>query len=104
MSKQSAVETKGCPCCGVSQKHAKDTKDDRAGNVVQCGKCSAIFTRGDSAIYLGESYAIVLPRFTTDASADAHSIYFDLMVLGSKGLERRHGWFDPRTKLITQTG
>ena len=94
----------GCPCCGVSQKHGKDTGHDRAGRVVQCKKCEAIYTLEGSSIYLGDSYAIVLPRFTTDTTADTRSIYFDLTVLGSGGVQRRHGWFDPTTKLITQVG
>lgn len=93
-----------CPCCNVSQKHAKDTGQDKFGYVVKCSKCSAIFTLGDNAIYLGDSYAIVSPHFTNDPTADTRSVYFDLMVLGSKGAQRRHGWFDPTTKLITQVG
>lgn len=65
-----------------------------------CAKCNAIF--GDC--YLGDSYSFVKP-FMTAAEVPAESQrYFDFSCLGSAGLTRRHGWYDPSTKLITQVG
>lgn len=90
-----------CPACSSkkSKKHPKHPFQVRV-----CSRCGAIFTPPGSAIYLGESYEIVLPRFTTDPSADERAVYFDLDTLGSEGLGRRHGWFDPATGLLTQVG
>lgn len=53
-------------------------------------------------MYLGESYEIVLPQW--DSEKSPVEIPYDLVVLGSNGIERRHGWFNPATKRITQTG
>lgn len=92
-----------CPCCGVNQKkHAVPVEGSFV--IVACGKCEAVFTRSDEAIYLGESYALVKPSFTKDPMADDRSVYFDFTCLGSKGKTRRHGWYDPTTKLLTQVG
>jgi hypothetical protein len=71
-------------------------------SVHECRKCGAVF--GDC--YKGDSYTIVLPYFHTDPASVAPEAarYYDLTVLGSAGIERRHGWFDPDTKRILQVG
>lgn len=86
----------GCPACShkIAHQHNRHTR------VYQCGKCTGIF--GD--LYLGDSYNFVLPRMTNDPAADTRHRYFDFTTLGSEGVSRRHGWFDPETKLITQIG
>jgi hypothetical protein len=93
------VEVKGdtnmkCPGCNG---HGKKT--ERIG-IYECKSCRGVFGQ----CYLGESYAIVLPIFTTDPTADSRAKYFDFTCLGSKGVTRRHGWFDPQTRLLTQVG
>jgi hypothetical protein len=35
---------------------------------------------------------------------EQNQVYYDLTCLGSTGLTRRHGWYNPVTKLITQVG
>jgi len=84
-----------CPACNGK----RETKTAVAG-VATCNGCGAIH----GTCYKGDSYSLVLPQFTTDPAADERVRYYDLTVLGSKGIERRHGWYDPQTKLITQTG
>lgn len=98
--------TDGCPACSCrkSKRYEGRGAPAHGDDVRECSRCKAVFTRGDSRIYLGESYGIVTPRFTTDSSADERARYFDLSTLGSDGLGRRHGWFDPQTGLITQVG
>lgn len=84
-----------CPGCSGKGVVRKGTQ------IYDCKSCGGVF--GDC--YLGDSYGIVLPRFSADGQvADARAKYFDLTCLGSEGVTRRHGWFDPITKLITQVG
>jgi hypothetical protein len=65
--------------------------------------CGALYTT--RAIYRGDSYQAVLPGWDgVGACATGEERYFDLEVLGSDGLARRHGWYNPTTKRITQTG
>ena len=97
-----STKTDICPCCGASQNHS--SAHSHAGRVRECRKCKAIYTQTGSTIYLGESYTLVRPGLTEDPEADKRHVYFDFSCLGSKGLSRRHGWFDPQTRLITQVG
>lgn len=96
-----------CPCCGVSEKHSRKREDfDKYGRVVQCRKCQAVYTVDGGSVYLGESYKIVLPYFERDPSAQSMDdcIYYDLTCLGSAGISRRHGWYNPTTKRVVQVG
>lgn len=68
--------------------------------MVTCGGCGGIYTV--RRIYRGESYTIVRPSWHT--GPETTPVYFDLDVIGSEGPERRHGWFEPTTKCITQVG
>lgn len=87
----------GCPACSHAIVHEHKTH----WRVHQCSACTAIF--GD--LYLGDSYNFVLPRFTDDPAADSRARYFDFTTLGGDNTRsRRHGWYDPTTKLITQIG
>lgn len=86
-----------CPACSAPENIASVFP-----NVVICQGCGGFYTT--KPISRVESYFIVKPHFTDDASADDRQIYFDFDVLGSDGPSRRHGWFDPKTRLVTQTG
>lgn len=84
-----------CPACS-------STKNENFGsyvNVRVCRACGAVHGR----CYLGQSYSIVLP-YWDDSVGETEEVYFDLDCLGSKGMTRRHGWYNPVTKRITQTG
>jgi hypothetical protein len=87
-----------CPCC--LSKRRKERKDLQ-GTIYQCSECEALYGR----CYLGDSYGIVKPEWADNQNLPAHRIkYFDLTCLGSEGLTRRHGWFDPETRKIVQIG
>ena len=66
----------------------------------KCFACDAIF----GTCYLGDSYGLVLPYMASKPVPPEETRYFDFTTLGSAGVGRRHGWFDPNTKLITQVG
>lgn len=91
-----------CPACNNTR---KNRQVGPSSWVYECGKCGAIF--GDH-LYLGDSYNYVLPYWATDAELSSTRPedlrYYDLTCLGSKGIERRHGWFNPQTKRIHQVG
>jgi hypothetical protein len=71
-----------------------------ATGIYECAACGAIF----GTCYLGDSYGFVKPFFAAAEVPAGQSRYFDFTTLGSNGVGRRHGWFDPATKLITQVG
>jgi hypothetical protein len=79
--------------------NAKGNKRIGAG-VYQCGKCGAVY----GTCYLGDSYEYVRPRFSAVEPLPGRERYFDFTTLGSGGIGRRHGWYDPDTRLITQIG
>lgn len=88
-----------CPACNARE---GQTKDKKIVGVYHCGRCEAVY----GACFLGESYEFVLPYM-----ADCEEIvpqerqrYYDFTVLGSKGFQRRHGWYDTKTRLIVQIG
>ena len=89
-----------CPACS----HTKGFTVQMC-RVYECGACHALYGN----MYLGDSYTLVGP-FAAGAEVFADPTYlerqryFDFTCLGSKGVTRRHGWFDPRTKAITQVG
>jgi hypothetical protein len=82
-----------CPACS-SRKHKA------LGNqLFTCLSCNALH----GSCYLGDSYGYVLPYMSKRTDMEG-ARYFDLECVGSKGLVRRHGWYDPETKLILQVG
>lgn len=85
-----------CPACN----HKKSRRVSIL--VERCTQCEAIFNRAPMS--LGDSYKYVLPRFTHEETPIDRQRHFDFQCLSSEGLIRRHGWFDPETRLITQTG
>lgn len=68
--------------------------------VYQCPHCRAV----QGQCYLGDSYSIVKPYFGDVVDAEQKQVYFDLTCLGSAGVTRRHGWFDPASRFIIQVG
>lgn len=89
----------GCPACDgkLSKTHGE------AQGVRVCARCEAVYTT--RAIYLGESYQLVVPLFDAPGACEPGAErYFDFETLGSEGLGRRHGWFNPVTRRIVQVG
>lgn len=95
-----------CPCCGkkLTAKALNTRARDISGREVIgthiCQNCGAI----GGTVYLGESYNIVKPFMTSEDVPMDETIYFDFQTLGSEGIGRRHGWFDPKTRLVVQAG
>ena len=84
-----------CPACSSTKRTA--VKD---GMVYTCDHCGAIY----GFCSLGDSYEFVLPYMAKSDVPPEQQQYFDFTCLSSKGLMRRHGWYDKVSKLITQVG
>lgn len=99
------MNTDKCPCClkPISQR-TLNTPYQANGRPVygvhECPHCKAVF----GTCYLGESYGIVLSYMTSANVPMDQTRYYDFETLGSDGIGRRHGWFDPATRLIVQVG
>jgi hypothetical protein len=87
-----------CPACN-NQRRNKEVKP--GSWVYRCSLCEAIF---GEHLYLGESYEFVLPYFAKDDVPSERLRYYEFTCLSSAGIMRRHGWYDPETKLIHQVG
>ncbi len=83
-----------CRSCSNGRRNKKI-----GAGVYQCGKCGALY----GTCYLGDSYEYVLPHFSREEVPADRTRHFDFTTIGST-VGRRHGWFDPVTRLITQTG
>lgn len=90
------IPAPGCPACS----HTLAFPVAGRTEIYTCAKCDAIF----GTCYLGESYGMVLPFMVTVDPPVEQTRYFDFTCLGSKGLTRRHGWYDTASKLIVQVG
>jgi hypothetical protein len=84
-----------CPACD-----SQNLSEIKPCAVYTCQNCNAIFGQ----VYLGESYEYVKPVLA-DVEPPAEDLrYFDFDCVGSSGMTRRHGWYDPATKKIVQIG
>jgi hypothetical protein len=90
-----------CPNCNAKRQQRPYDKD-RIGfsTVYRCGKCHAVY----GSCYKGDSYSIVRSGWHPDEAVADQLFYYDLEVLGSGGIERRHGWAHRETRLIVQVG
>lgn len=87
--------TVSCPACS----HETSRTTDRP-TVYVCERCGCLHGR----CYLGDSYTLVKPFFTTERVPHERQAPYDLDCLGSQGMTRRHGFYDTQTRLITQVG
>lgn len=91
-----------CSACGkkISQKALNQRYLNIVG-VYECQHCKAVLGQ----CYKGESYQIVKPWMHANPNVPLENWrHFDLTVLGSNGIERRHGWFDVDSRLVVQIG
>jgi len=88
----------GCTACSgeLRQVEAK-----ASGFTYKCLACGGLIA---THMYLGDSFAIVSPHFEEGAYDPSEERYFDITGVGSQGPYRRHGWYLPRTRRITQVG
>jgi hypothetical protein len=84
-----------CPACN------RQRLEDLGSGFYRCRKCESVFS---SNCRIGDSYNYVLPYMAKEPVPPDQLRYYDFTCLSSKGLGRRHGWFDPETKLIHQIG
>lgn len=86
-----------CPGCGSLK---NKPRPELGAQIYECRSCGAVH----GTCYLGDSYGIVKP-FLSAAPVPAEQLrYFDFITLGSAGVGRRHGWFDPATRNLVQIG
>lgn len=71
------------------------------GRVKRCRKCGGLHI---DHIYMGDVYAHVKLGTLVDPPDGADLRYFDITYVGSDGLHRAHGWYDPQTLLVAQYG
>lgn len=91
-----------CTACSgrlISVEKDGTTPTKAATLLFKCARCDGL----QGQMYLGESYSLVLPRFSSRTDMEG-ARYFDLTLLGSNGITRSHGYYDPATKLVLQTG
>lgn len=92
-----------CPAC--NGKRYKEMP--QVHSVVECSRCHALY----GTCTLADSHKFVSPQFDPAGSLDG-ARYFDFRCVtvaiqnGEKFIKtvRRHGWFNPQTKLIVQVG
>lgn len=93
------TSTKTLTCPGCSGKLKPEPK--LPGSTYTCQRCRGLIS---TSIYLGDSYGLVRPFFDAPDVAAAQTRYFDFICVGSEGVTRRHGWYNPATRLTTQLG
>lgn len=84
-----------CPAC-----NGKRFRSTALIQVQECRTCGAIF----GTCYRGDSYTLVSPYMATENVPAERLRFYDLTILGSEGISRSHGWYDPSTKLVHQVG
>jgi hypothetical protein len=92
-----------CPACGAGL-HMRPNQLSGFGPlsaVFRCRQCSAVF----GVCTREEATELVIPAMSKEDAPPEYWRCYDLQVFaGSQLLERRHGWFDLRTRLILQIG
>lgn len=102
VEESTAADAGTCPACSGDAGDATEI-----AGVYHCQRCGGIFGTCTGA----EGLKLVRPAWATKADqpgADDRAIYYDLTITpdtiaGIPG-SRRHGWYDPKTRKITQTG
>ena len=87
-----------CPACNSTKNRL--WKPEKHAQIFECRTCGAIH----GTCYLGDSYEIVRNAWSPTEVPPEKTRYFDFITLGSKGMDRRHGWYDPETRLVVQIG
>lgn len=96
---EKAVKAGGCPACSCMRTKPYELNGRKLLTVKTCLACKAVY----GELYLGDSYAVVEPYWDKETEP-VETRYFDFTCLGSAGVTRRHGWYNPATKRITQVG
>ena len=95
-----------CPCCGrrVSVKDLNAPFIGKSGRriygVYVHSRCGAVL----GMCCQGDSYDVIPHYMATENANPERCRYYDLEIMGSDGIRRSHGWFDPETWRVTQVG
>lgn len=89
-----------CPACSNQRGNKRAFERIGLADIKRCAKCGAEF----GTCYLGDSYSVVLPYWHEGEDDPSQWFYFDLECVGSRGVERRHGWAHRETRKIVQVG
>ena len=90
-----------CPVCNNKRGNGRYSQSNIGlTQVYRCAKYGAVF----GSCYLGDSYTIVKPSWHRGEDDPSQWFYFDLETVGSRGVERRHGWAHKDTHQIVQVG
>lgn len=85
-----------CPLCNANYK----AQEEIGSGMYRCSGCGTIH----GSCYAGDRSKYVKPFFAKENVSPEKWRYYDFEILGSNGVSRVHGWFDPETQLITQVG
>lgn len=84
-----------CVACSGELKQYKNKND-----VQECVRCGGLHGH----CYKGDFSEYVILQFATHDVRPEDMKYFDFELVGSKGVERVHGFFDVKTKKVVQIG
>lgn len=88
-------ESMACPGCSGRTKITTELTQ-----VYECASCGGII----GECYRGDAYKFVNIGTLVPQTEGMEVQYFDLVLLGSDGIKRVHGWFDRQTKNVVQYG
>jgi len=87
--------TTPCPCCSATRGNAVEVNGRLAHGLYLCEGCGGLL----GSCYRGDSPVLMV--FGEDGD---ESRYFDLDLLGSDGISRVHGFYNPATMKVVQFG
>ena len=92
-----------CPACSATAIRQNQILglSGRSYRVSTCKNCDAIFS---DSIYYGDFLDIIHMKFADPEPPPSQTRYFDFTTLGSKGIQRIHGWYDVNTRRVVQIG
>ena len=96
-----------CSSCSNNTGHAVEVNGREHASLVTCDGCGALLGR----CYRGDSPVLMVFADGADdgvqpnvEATDREAVYFDLDLLGSDGVNRVHGWYDPASMKVVQFG
>lgn len=91
-----------CPACSHTKGRQVRLHGRLLAQVFECAACGGLH----GTCYKGDANDLVLPYFAPGelVNESERVRYFDLTTLGSAGVQRVHGWYDPATGYIVQVG
>ena len=89
-----------CPACS-GRRHVHVGVNGRTfPSLYSCERCGCVHGSG----YKGDVLSVVLVGTLRGESASGESLPFNVEMVGSDGVTRSHGWFDPVDGVVHQYG